>query len=215
MMREYKLQMEQVQNRHTQRNTHTHRETHTHVLSWERRETQTLSKRARKVIRGREKQETHPQASCRRPTGTSVTQIIYLCVPDPFISLDYSEIKTEDLLLSPANLHTHCLCVCLCVHVCLCPNTSSVVVEAQVVAALWRERERERERASEAMLDRKQHLVSNRGFRVEGQGGGGGVPSALQRRHGRNWTHKSLWLSHLDEQCSQYLQGEGGGRQWL
>lgn len=48
-------------------------------------------------------------------------------------------------------------------------------------------------------------LLVNRGLKVE-VGWGQRVPSVLQRRHGRNWTHKSLWLSHLDEQCSQCLQ---------
>lgn len=64
------------------------------------------------------------------------------------------------------------------------------------------------------MLGRKQHLVSNLGLDVKVGGGGvrgQRVPSVLQRRHGRNWTHKSLWLSHLDEQCSQCLQGEDRG----
>lgn len=60
------------------------------------------------------------------------------------------------------------------------------------------------------MPDRKQHLVSNRGLKVKINGVGQRVPSGLQRRHGRNWTHKSLWLSHQDEQCSQCLQGGGG-----
>lgn len=49
----------------------------------------------------------------------------------------------------------------------------------------------------------KQHLVSNRHVSSLK------VPSVLQRTHGRNWTHKSLWLSHLDEQCSLCLWGGG------
>lgn len=61
-------------------------------------------------------------------------------------------------------------------------------------------------RSGEAMLDRKRHLVSE-----QGQRSGQRVPSVLQRRHGRNWTHMSLWLSHLDEQCSQCLRGGDHG----
>lgn len=102
------------------------------------------------------------------------------------------------LLLLPAKLHTShpvAVCVVVCVRVCI---PTSPVVETQVLTAVER---------SEAMLDRKQHFVSNGRLKVKSRGQR--VPSVLQRRHGRNWTHKSLWLSHLDEQYSQCLQGGG------
>lgn len=84
---------------------------------------------------------------------------------------------------------------------CVCVPTQPVILWSPGAFAAV-------EAVNEAMLDRKQHLVSS--WKVKGQIMAHEVPSELQRRHGRNWTHKSLWLSHQDEQCSQCLWGGGG-----